>query len=341
MTQSAPLIQCRGLTKVYPLSGVEVMALRGIDLDIDRGEMVAIMGPSGSGKSTLLNILGGMDRQTSGTYILEGVEVNQLDDRELSILRNKRLGVVFQARWSTTLTTSPSSPAGSTVAKASAIRTGAVRLIASWRWKRIGSRSPIPSASNVDALLTSRSAGPSASATLRGSDRAASRSARSAANTAARPPSPRSPAACRRTCASAVGGACAAPTARQRRAARRARARRGRTATAGRRLLPPLHQSCCLSVRMCSKLMVYFVDKSLYQICIHHGHILKHNPRFATSPHLNYFLLFPVHLRSNGRPTLAIAQSVLYLIVPAFLFSAVLAQQAIWLFHPQSVWQAK
>ncbi|ADI00892.1 ABC transporter ATP-binding protein [Syntrophothermus lipocalidus] len=96
MTQSAPLIQCRGLTKVYPLSGVEVMALRGIDLDIDRGEMVAIMGPSGSGKSTLLNILGGMDRQTSGTYILEGVEVNQLDDRELSILRNKRLGVVFQ-----------------------------------------------------------------------------------------------------------------------------------------------------------------------------------------------------------------------------------------------------
>ncbi len=93
---NAPLIRCCNLTKIYPLSGIEVAALRGIDLDICRGEMVAIVGPSGSGKSTLLNILGGMDRQTNGTYILDGVEVSKLNDRDLAALRNQKLGVVFQ-----------------------------------------------------------------------------------------------------------------------------------------------------------------------------------------------------------------------------------------------------
>lgn len=91
-----PLVDCRGLTKVYPLSGVEVHALRGIDLKIERGEMVAIMGASGSGKSTLMHIIGCMDTQTSGTYLLDGVDVSGLDDKELAEIRNKKLGFVFQ-----------------------------------------------------------------------------------------------------------------------------------------------------------------------------------------------------------------------------------------------------
>lgn len=90
------LIQCRALTKVYPLGGVEVHALRGVDLDIARGEMVAIMGASGSGKSTLMNIIGCMDKQTSGSYHLDGVDVSTLNENELAGLRNKKLGFVFQ-----------------------------------------------------------------------------------------------------------------------------------------------------------------------------------------------------------------------------------------------------
>lgn len=91
-----PLISCRGLTKIYPLSGVEVHALRGVDLDIERGEMVAIMGPSGSGKSTLMNILGCMDMQTEGSYYFDGIDTGELDARELAGLRNKKFGFVFQ-----------------------------------------------------------------------------------------------------------------------------------------------------------------------------------------------------------------------------------------------------
>lgn len=94
--QEYPLVDCRGLTKIYPLSGVEVHALRGIDLQIFRGEMVAIMGASGSGKSTLMHIIGCMDTQTSGSYFLDGVDVSTLEDTELASIRNKKIGVVFQ-----------------------------------------------------------------------------------------------------------------------------------------------------------------------------------------------------------------------------------------------------
>ena len=90
------LIRCSGLVKIYPLSGVEVHALRGIDLDIQNREMIAIMGPSGSGKSTLMNIIGCMDKQTSGDYYLDGVDVSSLGEPELADTRNRKLGFVFQ-----------------------------------------------------------------------------------------------------------------------------------------------------------------------------------------------------------------------------------------------------
>jgi len=91
-----PLIHCGGLIKDYPLSGVEVHALRGIDLDIKKKEMVAIMGASGSGKSTLMNIIGCMDIQTAGEYYLDGVDVSTLGEPELAATRNRKLGFVFQ-----------------------------------------------------------------------------------------------------------------------------------------------------------------------------------------------------------------------------------------------------
>ena len=91
-----PLIRCRGLVKIYPLSGVEVHALRGIDLDVKKEEMIAIMGPSGSGKSTLMNVIGCMDKQTAGDYCLDGVDVSSLGEPELAATRNRKLGFVFQ-----------------------------------------------------------------------------------------------------------------------------------------------------------------------------------------------------------------------------------------------------
>jgi putative ABC transport system ATP-binding protein len=91
-----PLIRCRGLIKIYPLSGVDVHALRGIDLDIQNREMIAIMGASGSGKSTLMNIIGCMDKQTAGDYHLDGVDVSSLGEPELADTRNRQLGFVFQ-----------------------------------------------------------------------------------------------------------------------------------------------------------------------------------------------------------------------------------------------------
>jgi putative ABC transport system ATP-binding protein len=91
------LIEIAGVTKTYQMGDVEVRALRGVDLTIAPGEMVAIMGASGSGKSTLMNILGCLDRPTTGTYTLAGEEMSRLDANALAERRNQTLGFVFQS----------------------------------------------------------------------------------------------------------------------------------------------------------------------------------------------------------------------------------------------------
>jgi putative ABC transport system ATP-binding protein len=91
------VIQAENLTKVYKMGEVEVHALRGLSLKIGRGEIVAIMGPSGSGKSTLMNIIGCLDRPTSGEYILDGLRVSNLKDDQLAEIRNRKVGFVFQS----------------------------------------------------------------------------------------------------------------------------------------------------------------------------------------------------------------------------------------------------
>jgi ABC-type lipoprotein export system ATPase subunit len=91
-----PILCVRDATKVYQLGDTEVHALRGVTLTINRGEFVAIMGASGSGKSTLMNILGCLDRPSSGEYLLEGINVAQLDEPALARIRGRRIGFVFQ-----------------------------------------------------------------------------------------------------------------------------------------------------------------------------------------------------------------------------------------------------
>jgi len=92
-----PIVATENLCKIYQLGTVELHALRSVDLQVKQGEYIAIMGPSGSGKSTLLNVLGCLDRPTSGQYFLGDRDVSKLDDDALSLIRGARIGFVFQS----------------------------------------------------------------------------------------------------------------------------------------------------------------------------------------------------------------------------------------------------
>ena len=92
----APLIQLTDITKVYQMGDMEVRALDGVSLTIGRGEYVAIMGPSGSGKSTMMNVIGCLDTPSSGSYVLNGKQVEAMSDDELAQIRNEEIGFVFQ-----------------------------------------------------------------------------------------------------------------------------------------------------------------------------------------------------------------------------------------------------
>jgi putative ABC transport system ATP-binding protein len=90
------VISVRDLTKTYQVGDIEVRALRGASLDVRHGEFVAVTGPSGSGKSTFMHIVGCLDRPTDGQYLLDGKDVSKLSKDDLAIVRNKKIGFVFQ-----------------------------------------------------------------------------------------------------------------------------------------------------------------------------------------------------------------------------------------------------
>jgi putative ABC transport system ATP-binding protein len=94
---SNPVIVAKDLTKVYRMGEVEVRALNGVSLEIERGEVVSVMGPSGSGKSTVMNILGCLDRPTAGSYLLDEESVETLNDDQLASIRNRKVGFIFQS----------------------------------------------------------------------------------------------------------------------------------------------------------------------------------------------------------------------------------------------------
>jgi len=96
MSSEKPIISCRDLTKIYTMGDQEVRALDGVTLDIHQGEFVAIMGPSGSGKSSLMNLIGALDRPTSGQMLINGRSLSEMSRDELADLRNETLGFVFQ-----------------------------------------------------------------------------------------------------------------------------------------------------------------------------------------------------------------------------------------------------
>jgi putative ABC transport system ATP-binding protein len=94
---AVPLIEIQEVFKTYRMGSVEVHALNGVDLRVDSGEFIAIMGASGSGKTTLMNIIGCLDLPSSGAYFLDGVDVRRLNDNELAAIRNRKIGFVFQS----------------------------------------------------------------------------------------------------------------------------------------------------------------------------------------------------------------------------------------------------
>lgn len=97
MTDGHPVIDVTGLRKTYGHGEAEVHALDGVDLRVERGDYLAIMGASGSGKSTLMNIIGCLDVGTSGRYLLDGIDVRRLEERQLSLVRNRKIGFIFQS----------------------------------------------------------------------------------------------------------------------------------------------------------------------------------------------------------------------------------------------------